>query len=91
MAYAISRKWLLSEMRPFHRVNPASHDNWCIKRAARHGHDEVVKVLLADTRVDPTTEDNFAIREVSFILVIPFKSNDGNALSFDDIGFKTWL
>ena len=36
-----------------------------IESAKRDGHDDVVKLLLADKRVDPSAYDNLAIRKSS--------------------------
>jgi hypothetical protein len=36
-----------------------------IKSASKHGHVEVVKLLLGDPRVDPSADDNYAIRFAS--------------------------
>ncbi len=40
-------------------------DSGAISAASACGHVEVVKMLLADSRVDPSSEDNAAIREAS--------------------------
>jgi hypothetical protein len=37
-------------------------DNHAIKKASENGHTDVVKLLLADPRVDPSAEANYAIR-----------------------------
>lgn len=34
--------------------------------AAKNGNDDIVKLLLADSRVDPAADDNAAIRWASF-------------------------
>ena len=36
-------------------------DNIFIRWVCRKGHTEIVKMLLADPRVDPTANDNYAI------------------------------
>jgi hypothetical protein len=33
--------------------------------ASEKGHTDVVKLLLADSRVDPTADDNYAIKKAS--------------------------
>jgi len=44
------------------QVDPSANDNEAIKWAARMGRQDVVKLLLKDSRVDPSAQDNFAIR-----------------------------
>ncbi|EPZ31207.1 hypothetical protein ROZALSC1DRAFT_29207 [Rozella allomycis CSF55] len=39
----------------FGRVDPSANDNYAIKWASRNGHAAVVKILLADDRVDPNS------------------------------------
>jgi hypothetical protein len=39
---------------------------YALSRAAFFGHVEVVKALMADKRVDPSANDNFAINWASF-------------------------
>jgi len=46
-------------------VNPSANHNYAISYASENGHTEVVKVLLADPRVDPSAHDNYAIRVAS--------------------------
>lgn len=41
------------------QINP---DNFAIKIASRKGHTEIVRLLLADGRVNPVAENNQAIR-----------------------------
>ena len=41
--------------------DPSVWNNWAIRYTSSHGRLEVVKVLLADTRVDPSVYDNLAI------------------------------
>lgn len=48
---AIARELLKDD-----RVNPASHRNMAITKAAENGHTDMVRLLLADSRVDPTYE-----------------------------------
>ena len=43
-------------------VNPGGYENSAIKMAAREGRLEVVRLLLSDKRVDPSTRTNFAIK-----------------------------
>jgi hypothetical protein len=38
-------------------VNPSAKDNWALRRASKNGHAEVVRLLLADKRVDGTVLD----------------------------------
>ena len=45
--------------------NPSVWNNWAIRLASYYGHLEVVKVLLADPRVDPSVWNNYAIRLAS--------------------------
>jgi ankyrin repeat protein len=42
--------------------NPSYDDNYAIRYAAEYGRVEMVKLLLADDRVDPSVNDNFAIQ-----------------------------
>ena len=44
------------------QVDPSANDNEAIKWAARMGRQDVVKLLLKDSRVDPSARDNYAIR-----------------------------
>jgi len=43
----------------------AANDNFAICIASDNGHTDVVKVLLADLRVDPSADNNYAIRIAS--------------------------
>lgn len=43
-------------------TDPTVYDNWSIKRAACWGKIDVVKLLLADSRVDPSADNNWALR-----------------------------
>ena len=43
-------------------ADPSANGNWAIQLASKHGHLEIVKLLLDDPRVDPSTSDNLAIR-----------------------------
>ena len=36
-------------------ADPSALDNWLIRWAAHNGHTEIVRELLRDRRVDPTT------------------------------------
>ncbi len=38
------------------RVDPSDNNNQAIKYACRYGHYEIVKLLLKDSRVDPTAK-----------------------------------
>ncbi len=38
------------------RVNPAAKFNYPIRRAAKNGHLEIVKLLMTDKRVNPSAE-----------------------------------
>jgi hypothetical protein len=40
----------------------ASDDNDSIQHSTQNGHVEVVQLLMADPRVDPSANDNYAIR-----------------------------
>jgi len=46
-------------------VDPSANRNEAIRWASVNGHSDVVKVLLADSRVDPAAYDNEAIRWAS--------------------------
>jgi len=46
-------------------INPSRNDNKAIRYASSNGHAEVVKLLLADPRVDPSVYDNYSIRYAS--------------------------
>ena len=52
--------WLLQECIDA-GYDPSVWNNWAIRYTSSHGRLEVVKVLLADTRVDPSVYDNLAI------------------------------
>ena len=43
-------------------TDPSEWDNEAIRMASKHGHFEVVKLLLNDERIDPSAENNYAIR-----------------------------
>ena len=43
-------------------MDPAEDNNFAIRRAAQNGHVDVVRLLLADARVDPAAHDNEAIQ-----------------------------
>jgi hypothetical protein len=45
--------------------NPTSFDNFAIKAASTHGYTEIVKLLLADPRVDPSANNNSPIKAAS--------------------------
>ena len=44
------------------RVDLRSKDNYVIKWASRNGHTEIVRLLLADPRVDPSVKNSIAIK-----------------------------
>ena len=44
------------------RLAPSADDNEAIRWASGNGHADVVRLLLADSRVDPNARDNEAIR-----------------------------
>ena len=46
-------------------ADPAFCDNSSIRAASYHGHTEIVRLLLADSRVDPTAWGNWSIRYAS--------------------------
>ncbi len=46
-------------------MNPSAENNDAIRWASKNGHTEVVKLLLADDRVDPSSRDNSAIKLAS--------------------------
>ena len=43
-------------------MNPSDEDNDAIILAAYNGHQEVVKILLEDDRVDVQTDNNYVLR-----------------------------
>jgi len=48
---------------PKHKgVNPAIHDNLPLRIACKYGHEEVVCLLLANAKVDPTARNHEAFR-----------------------------
>ncbi len=52
-------------------VDPSASNNWAIKAASFHGHSEVVKLLLNDSRVDVYDHDPYPFAEM--ILDIQFR------------------
>jgi len=46
-------------------IDPSTDDNYLIRNASQYGHTEVVKMLLADDRVDPSTNLNCVLRGAS--------------------------
>jgi hypothetical protein len=46
-------------------VDPSAMDNMAIRNASELGHFEVVKLLLKDSRVDPSADFNDAITYAS--------------------------
>ena len=46
-------------------ADPSADNNYAIQWASENSHAEVVRLLLADTRVDPGANNNFAIRFAS--------------------------
>ena len=53
---------VVAELLKDDRVDPAAHDNYAIRAAAKLGRDKVVQVLLSSDKVDPGADDNAAIR-----------------------------
>ena len=46
-------------------MDPSSEGNLAVQQAAQWGHANVVRLLLADTRVDPTAQDCYALRSAA--------------------------
>ncbi|KAJ3270991.1 hypothetical protein HDV01_007141 [Terramyces sp. JEL0728] len=44
------------------KCNPGDNDNYAIINASKNGHLEIVKVLLKDSRVDPTVMNNLPLK-----------------------------
>jgi hypothetical protein len=52
-------EWVLAWVSPNgERVDPAAQDNQAIRWASRYGKVDVVRLLLADARVDPAAQHN---------------------------------
>lgn len=64
-SYFPSEKELLAWLRDEHTKLLADYGWFALIYASRHGYLEVVKLLLADKRVDPSSQMNRAIREAS--------------------------
>jgi hypothetical protein len=43
-------------------VDPSAEDNDAIRVAVKNGHEEIVKILLQDPRVDPSSLDNYKFK-----------------------------
>ena len=44
----------------------SDYNSLCLQIAAEKGHSEIVKILLTDSRFDPVTGGNYAIKMASF-------------------------
>lgn len=58
------------------RIDPADDDNDTVLPVSRHGHVEVVRVLLVDARADPADVSNYVTRQarrvhVEVVRVLP--------------------
>ena len=53
--YDLAFRTLLSD----DRIDPTADNNTAIRKAAEHGLDRVVALLLSDPRVNPAAVDNF--------------------------------
>ena len=61
---------------------PHANDNKAIRIASEHGNADLVRLLLADPRVDPTAHNNEAIRAAShngYTYVVKLLLDDGRA------------
>jgi ankyrin repeat protein len=79
-----AKTWLLSLL-------PAESGNVAVHGAARNGHFDVVALLVADERVDPTDANNTAIRRASanghmdiVQLLLAYAANIGST-KFDEV------
>lgn len=52
-ASARGKSELVRELLTYSHIDPSVNDNYAIKNSARHGQLDVVRLLLADDRVDP--------------------------------------
>ena len=60
-------------------INPDFCDNYCIKKASKNGHHEVVKLLLNNLLVNPSARDQYTIRWASrngYIKIVKLLLND---------------
>lgn len=53
-------------------IDPRTNNNHAIRWASRNGYPKVVALLLADSRADPSAQDNYAIR-----MACQYNPNDG--------------
>ena len=43
------------------KINPAIHDNYCIKEASHLGNAQIVEMLLQTGKVNPAADDNYSL------------------------------
>jgi ankyrin repeat protein len=55
----------LLELSPDYGIDPAQFDSSSLCMASTFGYVEIVDMLLKDSRTDPNTQDNYAIRRAS--------------------------
>jgi hypothetical protein len=53
-----------------HKIDPSYKDNWAIRWASEHGRVEIVRILLADKRVNPAADNNLAIKAAEHVEIV---------------------
>lgn len=63
------------------KLDPSFDDNTSIEWASSGGHIEIVRHLLNDLRVDPSTGNNYPIRQARNLEIARLLFNDGRVRS----------
>jgi len=75
------------------RSKAAVKSNWTIQKSSQFGHTDVVRLLLVDSRLDPTVDDNYAILiscENGHAAVVQLLLADGRADPTADNNYALW-
>lgn len=77
------------------RVDPVNCGNWCLEMAITEGKLRVVKVLLCDERVDPSSRSalflGLAMASGSSIIMEELLSHEKIAIAGDETELYKWI